>query len=395
MVLPSPSAIAASQRARVGAMATDIRSFRLNEEHLRKLTLVTQAMERLPQRGPEAPRSDVALFTILSMSLSFNEPLTEQTVPGAVRMIQGGHPELATAIKAADLSFTDYVLTQITLLLAYPVIAAERQGRSAGVTDDVSPANLAFVRANWSRIEKALKALADAAVAPPNLEDVVGVFQRTGLEPAARALAVKDVSGAKRLVTDVTRAFQALPPVLQTGQATSVQRVARGYMDMRLYDEAFALLELSARALEGAGPAGDQSLALVLADMARARRLSSRPGDAEALINRAQALRGPTAVADPDAYPIRVEMAELRRERGDLIGADGLLRPLIAAADQMNGWQYMPNLARLFEAYAALLNQRGESNLARTFLARAETIKRNMAAAEKQMRRLQQHPAMF
>jgi hypothetical protein len=163
IVLPSPTAITGIQHTRVASTATDIRSFRLSVEHLRKLTLVTQAMDRLPPRGPEAPRSDVATFTMLSMSLSFNEPFTERTVPEVVRTIQRGHPELATAVQEAGLPLADYVLTQITLLLTYPVIAAERQGRSAGVADDVSPANLAFVRANWNQIEKALKALSEAA----------------------------------------------------------------------------------------------------------------------------------------------------------------------------------------------------------------------------------------
>lgn len=152
----------AAQRARVTSSAGDIRNFRLTEEHLRTLALVTQAMGRLPDRGPEAPRSDVAMFTVLSMSLSFNEPFTERTVPEAVRTIQNGHPELASAVQAAGLTVSDYVLTQITLLLAYPVLAAERQGRSLA-TGDVSPANLAFVRGNWNAAEKAFQGLADAA----------------------------------------------------------------------------------------------------------------------------------------------------------------------------------------------------------------------------------------
>lgn len=230
------------------------------------------------------------------------------------------------------------------------------------------------------------------AAAQPNLQEAASAFQRNGIEPAAAALAAQDAAGARRRVTDVTRTFQALPPALRTGQATSVQRLARGYMAMRLYDEAAALLELSARALEGAAPMANQSLALVLADIARARRLGGRPGDAEALLDRAQALRATTGAADSDAFPIQVELAELRRERGDFTGADDLLRPLVATANRMNGWEYVPNLVPVFEAYAALLNQRGESKMARTFLARAETIKRNTAAAEDQIRRLPRRP---
>lgn len=226
------------------------------------------------------------------------------------------------------------------------------------------------------------------AAAQPHVEEAAARFQRNGLEPAAGALAAKDAAGARRQVADVARAFQALPPALRTAQATSVQRLARGYTAMRLYDEAVALLELSATALEAFAPVDNPSLALVLADMARARRLGGRPAEAEALLIRAQALRGTTVAVDSDAFPIQVELAELRRERGDLAGADSLLRPLVATAERMNGWEYVPNLVPLFEAYAALLNQRGESNLARPFIARAETIKRNIAAAEEQIRRL-------
>lgn len=228
------------------------------------------------------------------------------------------------------------------------------------------------------------------AHAQPNIEEVAAAFQRSAIEPAAAALSAKDASGARRLVVDVTRAFQALPPVLRTAQATSVQRLARGYLELRLYDEAVALLELSATALDAVAPMGNESLALVLADMARGRRLGGRPDDAEALIKRAQALRGAKAAVDSDAFPIQVELAELRRERGDLAGADGVLRPLIAASERMNGWEYVPNLVPVFEAYAALLNQRGESNAARVFIARAQTIRKNMAAAEEQMRRRRQ-----
>lgn len=58
----------------------------------------------------------------------------------------------------------------------------------------------------------------------------------------------------------------------------------------------------------------------------------------------------------------------------------------------MNGWEYVPNLVPVFEAYAALLNQRGESNMARTFITRAETIRKNIADAEDQIRRLPRRP---
>ena len=152
----------ANQRARVAPAARDIRGFVLTQEHLRKFAAVTALMDRLPFRGPEAPRADVAVFTVLSMSLSFNEPFTERTVPDTVRTIQAGHPELADAVREAGLPLDEYVLTHITLLLAYPVIAAERLGRPPAPSDDVSAANLAFVRTNWNATETAFRGLREA-----------------------------------------------------------------------------------------------------------------------------------------------------------------------------------------------------------------------------------------
>lgn len=230
------------------------------------------------------------------------------------------------------------------------------------------------------------------ASAQLTFEESASAFQRDGIEPAATALAAKDVAGARRRLTDVTRGFQALPQGLRIGQATNVRRLALGYMAIRLYDEAATLLELSVEALEAAVPAANPSLALALADLARARRLAGRLDDAEALLIRARTLRGTTAAADPDAFPIQVELAELRRDRGDVAGADDLLRPLIAAADRMQGWEYVPNLVPLFEAYAAILSQRGQSELARTFISRAETIRKHSADAEDQMRQFQRRP---
>jgi hypothetical protein len=171
----------AHQRSRVAASAADIRGFRLTRDHLRKVTEVTRAMDRVPSRGPEAPRSDAAMFTVLSMALSYNEPYTERTVPETVRTIQGGHPELAAAVQQAGLTLPDYVLAQITLLLTYPVVAAERHGRPIATPDDVSAANLAFVRAHWAEVEQAMAILMNA-VAPY----AVGLSGREGRKWAAR-----------------------------------------------------------------------------------------------------------------------------------------------------------------------------------------------------------------
>jgi hypothetical protein len=120
-------------------------------------------MEQVSGDAPDAPRSDVAMFTVLSMSLSFNEPFTDRTVPDAVRIIQSGHPKLAAAIQAAGLTPSDYVLTQITLLLVYPVVAGERRGNRSAAMGDVSAVNLAFARANWDAVDRTMRVLTDAA----------------------------------------------------------------------------------------------------------------------------------------------------------------------------------------------------------------------------------------
>jgi tetratricopeptide (TPR) repeat protein len=222
-----------------------------------------------------------------------------------------------------------------------------------------------------------------------DIQQAADAFQRTAIEPAFRAVSARDIARARLLVATVTSGLQELHPTVRLAQVTTLQRLARGYIDIALYDDALTLLDAAAAALTPAGPVGNPTLALILVDMARTHRLSGRPDTAAPLIARAQTLR-PSAGFDPDAFPIQAELAELRRERRDLAGAETLLRPLIAAADRMSNWQSLPPLIPVFEAYAALLTDRGDAAAARAFTERAATIRRTMNEADEQMRRLLQ-----
>jgi hypothetical protein len=117
-----------------------------------------RAMDRVPSRGPEAPRADVAMITVLSMALAYNEPWRGVTVDEHVRIIDSSHPELAAAIRNASMTTRDYVLTHMTLLLGYPVAAQRRHGRATSVSD-VAPENVAWIDANWADVDRFMSEL--------------------------------------------------------------------------------------------------------------------------------------------------------------------------------------------------------------------------------------------
>lgn len=165
VLLASGAAIdSQSQQAlRVAPDAREIRAFRLNDEHLPKLRKVAETLKRGFQPTPERPRGDAAMFTVLSMSLAYNEPFSDRTVAETTRTIESGHADLHAAIRAAGFTTTEYVLTQITLLLTVPVVARERAGRSKVPATDTAADNVTFVRRHWTDVEAILKELGAAA----------------------------------------------------------------------------------------------------------------------------------------------------------------------------------------------------------------------------------------
>lgn len=154
------------QPPRVAEDARQIRAFRLSEDHLPKLRQVARTLARGFKPTPERPRADAAMFVVLSMSLAFNEPFRDRTVTDTVRTIESGHPDLHAAIRAAGLTTQEYVLTQIILLLTFPVVASEKAGRAAVPSTDTASENVAFVRRHWSELESILKEWGTAAGQP-------------------------------------------------------------------------------------------------------------------------------------------------------------------------------------------------------------------------------------
>ena len=147
------SAAAASQGP-VSANAKDILGHRLTADHIRGVAAVIRTMDGVPDRGPEMPREDVTVFTVLAMSLPYNRPYTDQDVADMVQSIDSGMPALSSAISKAGVTQRDYVLTQITLLVTYPVAVQRRAGKRTERPSHVSPENLAFLEANWSAVDE-------------------------------------------------------------------------------------------------------------------------------------------------------------------------------------------------------------------------------------------------
>lgn len=98
-----------------------------------------QTLARGFKPRPERPRADAAVFVVLSMTLAFNEPFRDRTVADTVRLIASGSLDLYAAIRGAGLTTSEYVLTQITLLLPVPVVAGEKMGRAEGPGGDTAP----------------------------------------------------------------------------------------------------------------------------------------------------------------------------------------------------------------------------------------------------------------
>jgi hypothetical protein len=141
-------------QSRVAADAREILGYRLTLAHVRSVAAAIHAMDQVPDRGPEAPRDDVAVFAVLAMSLPYNRPYTDESVTDVVRSIVSGMPDLAKAIAKADISPRDYVLAQITLLLTYPIATQQRAGRRTAVPVDVSSENVAFVTKHWVEVDR-------------------------------------------------------------------------------------------------------------------------------------------------------------------------------------------------------------------------------------------------
>lgn len=143
----------------------------------------------------------------------------------------------------------------------------------------------------------------------PTVPDVERLHDQA-LRPAMQALTKNDLLEARRLARVLVVEFEKFPPELQSGQGARLQRLSRMYVEKGLFAEADMLLTRAASAWEvPMMRTPDSPLGPLYADLAKARRLSGKPDDAYALLQRAQALRGTEPrQTDPDAFPIFVEI---------------------------------------------------------------------------------------
>ena len=140
---------------RVRPDARDILAYRLALDGFRKFTQVTTTLDGIPTRqSPDEVRPDSAFLMVLAMGFAYNTPWTDRDVADHAARIDSGHRELARAIRSAGLTSREYVLTQMTLLLAHPVIARKKHGLTDPPPTDVAAENLAFVEANWAEVDR-------------------------------------------------------------------------------------------------------------------------------------------------------------------------------------------------------------------------------------------------
>src|SRR5688572_14212541 len=94
VLLQSVAPGAAQQALRVAPDAQEIRAFRLSAAHLTALRHVADTLARGFKPAADRPRTDAAVFAVLSMSLAFNEPFSDRTIADTVRTIETGHADL-------------------------------------------------------------------------------------------------------------------------------------------------------------------------------------------------------------------------------------------------------------------------------------------------------------
>ncbi len=153
LVAASP---AQAQRALVDPGAQEIRGYRLTAERVAKVAQVTRAMDRHVPTHPEASRADVAMVVVLTLAFAYDDRWKDSTVDETVRTLEGGHGELVAEIRRAGLSTRDYVLTQMTLILAHLIVGERRRGGTRMNAGDVSADTLAWAEANWPEVDRVM-----------------------------------------------------------------------------------------------------------------------------------------------------------------------------------------------------------------------------------------------
>lgn len=158
VILVALAGPAAAQPRRVDPNARQILDYRLTLDNVRRFDAVMRSMDRVPDRGAEAPRSDLAMMSVLAAAWAHADAWRDTTLDETVRTLDRGHPELIAAIRSAGMSTRDYVLTTMTLMLAHPVASSRRQGRGVTATD-VAAENVDWVEANWYDVDRLMRDL--------------------------------------------------------------------------------------------------------------------------------------------------------------------------------------------------------------------------------------------
>ncbi len=145
---------------RVRPDAREVRAYRLSVDGFRRFTRVAEIMDGVPtSRAPGAVRADSAIFVVLAMGFAHRAPWSDGDVAQHVRAIESGHGDLARAIRDAGLTPREFVLTQMTLLLAHPVVARQKHGLADPPPTDIARENLAFVESHWSEVDAYMTAV--------------------------------------------------------------------------------------------------------------------------------------------------------------------------------------------------------------------------------------------
>jgi hypothetical protein len=153
VVLAAP---AVAQPRRVDPSARQILDYRLTLDGMGRVDAVMRSMDRAPDRGLAAPRSDLAMMSVLATAWATADAWRDLTVEETVRTLDRGRPELIAAIRSAGMSTRDYVLTIMNLMLAHPVASMRRQGRGVTATD-VAVENVDWVEANWQDVDRLVR----------------------------------------------------------------------------------------------------------------------------------------------------------------------------------------------------------------------------------------------
>jgi hypothetical protein len=153
----------------------ELLAYRLTPEGIAKLRQVMVAMDEDKVPAPDAVRSDIAVVTGLGRNVPKRQPFSDAKVRETVSLLESAHVPLRDAIKRAGWTSRDYVMSWMTLMTAYPVVTAKRNGRT--LETGAAPDNVAFVERHWTDVDKLMTEVGDRIVRsrPPEASGTPGM----------------------------------------------------------------------------------------------------------------------------------------------------------------------------------------------------------------------------